>query len=143
MARVELDPLELVEVSTRSQHETDRTIDLVGRTELLTAAAVLRRSALFIGNDTGLMHIAAASGLPTLGLFGPSDEQHYGPWGVHTRIARGPRTYEQIRAVDPSFVQALCHMMDLSVETVSEAAEELLAATDLTATNRGPNAAHA
>ncbi|MGZ5947831.1 MAG: glycosyltransferase family 9 protein, partial [Caulobacteraceae bacterium] len=73
---------------------------------------------------------AAAAGIPTLGLFGPSDERHYGPWGEATRVARGPRTYEQIRAVDPSFGQALCHMMDLSVETVSAAAEELLAATD-------------
>ena len=39
-----------------------RRIDLVGRLDLLTAAAVLRRCALFIGNDTGLMHIAAAVG---------------------------------------------------------------------------------
>jgi hypothetical protein len=44
-------------------------------------------------------------------------------------VARGPRSYEQIRAVDPGFGQALCHMMDLTVETVGEAAEELLAAT--------------
>jgi len=42
---------------------------------------------------------------------------------------RGPRSYEQIRSVDPSFGQALCHMMDLTVDTVSAAAEELLAAT--------------
>ena len=59
----------------------ERAIDLVGRTELLTAAAVLRRCALFIGNDTGLMHIAAASGVPTLGLFGPSPVEQYAPWG--------------------------------------------------------------
>jgi lipopolysaccharide heptosyltransferase III len=58
-----------------------RAIDLVGRTELLTAAAVLRRCALFIGNDTGLMHIAAAAGVPTLGLFGPSPVEQYAPWG--------------------------------------------------------------
>src|SRR6185437_5322840 len=42
-----------------------RAIDLVGRADLLVAAAVLRRAALFIGNDTGLMHIAAAAGAPT------------------------------------------------------------------------------
>ena len=41
--------------------------------------------------------------LPTLGLFGPSDEQLYGPWGPDTRVARGPRSYKQTRAVDPSF----------------------------------------
>jgi|SRR5215472_1285304 len=62
----------------------DRRIDLVGRTELLTAAAVLRRCAMFVGNDTGLMHIAAAVGTPTLGLFGPSPAARYAPWGRHT-----------------------------------------------------------
>jgi ADP-heptose:LPS heptosyltransferase len=70
-----------------------RVIDLIGRTDLLTGAAVLRRAALFIGNDTGLMHIAAASGVPTLGLFGPSPIEQYAPWGtncatVHTEAPR-------------------------------------------------------
>ncbi len=58
-----------------------RAIDLVGRVDLLTAAAVLQRCALFVGNDTGLMHIAAAIGTPTLGLFGPSPVEQYAPWG--------------------------------------------------------------
>lgn len=105
-------------------------INLTEDTDLLTAYACLKRARLFVGNDSGAMHLAAAAGIPTLGLFGPSDEQLYGPWGPDTRVVRGPRTYEQIRAVDPSFGQALCHMMDLTVETVSEAAEALLAATD-------------
>ena len=105
-------------------------INLTEGTDLLTAFACLKRARLFIGNDSGTMHLAAAAAIPTLGLFGPSDETLYAPWGANTRVARGPRTYEQIRAVDPSFGQALCHMMDLSVETVGAAAEELLAATD-------------
>lgn len=112
-------------------------INLTEDTDLLTAYACLKRARLFIGNDSGAMHLAAAAGAPTLGLFGPSDEQLYGPWGENTRVARGPRTYEQIRAVDPGFGQALCHMMDLTVETVVDAAEELLAATD-----GGPKAAN-
>jgi heptosyltransferase III len=61
----------------------ERRLDLVGRTDLLTAAAVLRRAALFVGNDTGLMHIAAATGIPTLGLFGPGLPARYAPWGEH------------------------------------------------------------
>jgi ADP-heptose:LPS heptosyltransferase len=105
-------------------------INLTEDTDLLTAYACLKRARLFIGNDSGTMHLAAAAGIPTLGLFGPSDEQLYGPWGAETRVARGPRTYEQIRAVDPGFGQALCHMMDLSVDTVGDTAQELLAATD-------------
>jgi len=65
-----------------------RRIDLVGRTELLTAAAALRRCALFVGNDTGLMHIAAAAGVPTLGLFGPSPAARFAPWGPRTAVAQ-------------------------------------------------------
>ncbi len=112
-------------------------IDLTEDTDLLTAFACLKRVRLFIGNDSGTMHMAAAAGVPTLGLFGPSNEQLYGPWGTNTRVVRGPRSFEQIRAVDPGFGQALCHMMDLTVETVAAAAEELLASTD-----GGPNSGH-
>src|ERR1700712_3429479 len=96
-------------------------INLTEGADLLTAYACLKRARLFIGNDSGTMHLAAAAGIPTLGLFGPSDEQLYAPWGPNTRVVRGPRTYEQIRAVDPSFGQALCHMMDLTVEAVGTA----------------------
>ena len=66
----------------------NRLVDLVGRVDLLTAAAALRRCALFIGNDTGLMHIAAAAGTPTLGLFGPSPVEKYAPWGSCTAVVR-------------------------------------------------------
>jgi len=103
----------------------ERLIDLVGRVDLLTAYACLKRARLFLGNDSGLMHLAAAAGAPTVGLFGPSDERLYAPWGEATRVVRGPREFEQIRAADPGFSQALCHMMDLSVSSVVEAAREL------------------
>ncbi|HYZ24729.1 MAG TPA: glycosyltransferase family 9 protein [Rhodopila sp.] len=55
--------------------------DLVGALSLAEVVALLERSALFIGNDSGLMHLAAASGTPTLGLFGPTDAAVYGPSG--------------------------------------------------------------
>jgi ADP-heptose:LPS heptosyltransferase len=110
-----------------SQH---RFIDLVGKADLLTAFACLKRARLFIGNDSGAMHLAAASGCPTIGLFGPSDERLYAPWGPQTRVVRGPRSYEEIQAADPTLSQALCHMMDLSVDRVTKAADELLKATE-------------
>jgi ADP-heptose:LPS heptosyltransferase len=56
-------------------------IDLVGRLSLPEAAACLRRASLFIGNDSGLMHLAAAAGAPTLGLFGPTPAEEYAPAG--------------------------------------------------------------
>jgi ADP-heptose:LPS heptosyltransferase len=104
-------------------------IDLAGKVDLLTAYACLKRARLFIGNDSGAMHLAAAAGVPTLGLFGPSDERQYAPFGEHARAIRGARSFEQIRAADPKLNQAICHMMDLSVDTVLNAAEDLLAET--------------
>jgi ADP-heptose:LPS heptosyltransferase len=96
----------------------------------LTAFACLKRARLFIGNDSGAMHLAAAAGAPTLGLFGPSDERLYGPWGEQARAIRGHRTLEQIQQVDPQLSQAICHMMDLGVDPVLRAAEQLLAETE-------------
>ena len=55
--------------------------DLVGALSLPEAAAVLQRASLFIGNDSGLMHLSAAAGAPTIGLFGPTDASTYGPAG--------------------------------------------------------------
>jgi heptosyltransferase III len=60
-------------------------IDLVGRLEIPQVAACLARSALFVGNDSGLMHLAAAAGAPTLGLFGPSSIAEYAPAGERAR----------------------------------------------------------
>ncbi|MFN3523458.1 MAG: glycosyltransferase family 9 protein [Phenylobacterium sp.] len=108
----------------------DRFIDLVGKVDLLTAYAALKRARLFVGNDSGLMHLAAAAGAPTLGLFGPSDERLYAPWGPATAVVRGPRTFDQIQMVDPGHQQALCHMMDLSVDVVAAAAFQLHAETE-------------
>jgi ADP-heptose:LPS heptosyltransferase len=107
-----------------------RFIDLAGKVDPLTAFACLKRARLFIGNDSGAMHLAAAAGCPTLGLFGPSDERLYAPWGEHAQVVRGARSFEQIRAADPGFTQMICHMMDLPVETVVSAAKDLLKATE-------------
>jgi ADP-heptose:LPS heptosyltransferase len=41
----------------------------------------LQGCALFIGNDWGMMHLAAAAGVPTLGLFGPTPPAEYAPQG--------------------------------------------------------------
>ena len=103
-----------------------RYIDLTGKVDLLTSYAALKRADLFIGNDSGLMHIAAAAGVPTLGLFGPSDERRYAPWGPDTMAVRGPRGFDQFVAVDPDLSQAIRHMSDLPVATVVRAAKALL-----------------
>jgi ADP-heptose:LPS heptosyltransferase len=74
----------------------NRRIDLVGKLDLLTAYACLARSTFYIGNDSGLMHLAAASGVPTLGLFGPTKESLYAPWGEATDVVRTAIPFEEI-----------------------------------------------
>lgn len=68
----------------------DRAIDLMGHLALPEAAAVLARCAIFIGNDSGLMHLSAAAGTPTLGLFGPTSAEEYGPAGRHAAWVGAP-----------------------------------------------------
>lgn len=69
-----------------------RGIDFVGKGDILASAAAIDRAALFVGNDSGLMHVAAAVGRPTLGLFGPTEWWLYGPWGPKTRTAASNET---------------------------------------------------
>ncbi|GGG41596.1 glycosyl transferase [Caldovatus sediminis] len=64
--------------------------DLVGRLQVPEAAAALGRCALFVGNDSGLMHLSAAVGTPTLGLFGPTSAEEYGPVGARAAAVTAP-----------------------------------------------------
>jgi heptosyltransferase-3 len=77
-------------------------LDLSGHTDLLEAAAVLTRMRLFIGNDSGLGHLAAAAGIPTLTLFGPGEPLRYRPWNPHGCWLQSPN--RDIRALPVSNV---------------------------------------
>lgn len=90
-------------------------VDLVGRLSLPEASACLARCRLFVGNDSGLMHLAAAAGAPTLGLFGPTPASEYGP--------RGRRAAAVLAAGPPGQGP----MTALPVEAALAAAEGLLA----------------
>jgi heptosyltransferase-2 len=52
------------------------------------AASLLRKCSLFIGNDAGPMHMAAAVGIPTAAIFGPTNPVWVRPWGVKHKIVR-------------------------------------------------------
>jgi len=86
-------------------------IDLAGCLTLPEAAACLARATLYIGNDSGLMHLAAAAGAPTLGLFGPTPVAEYAPVGRRAATACAPNG----------------RMDDLSVALAHDAACGLLA----------------
>lgn len=95
--------------------------------ELPATAAVFERCRLFIGNDSGLMHIAAAVGTPTLGLFGPTQDVHYAPWGPHTRVVRTGEEFETlVGAPDFDHRTTGSLMSGLPTGAVEEAALELM-----------------
>ena len=102
-----------------------RCIDLIGQ-PLPIAAATIERSSLYVGNDSGLMHIAAATGTPTLGLFGPSPEKRYGPWGKHCASVRTDEGFKELvlaRDFDHRSQKSL--MTGLSVDKAYEALANL------------------
>jgi heptosyltransferase-3 len=101
-------------------------IDLIGKIDLPTLAACVERCTLYIGNDSGLMHLAAAIGTPTLGLFGPSKTTLYAPWGTHTVFVRTPESFEELTSFagyDHKTVGTL--MNTLTVESVAKEAKKL------------------
>ena len=105
----------------------DRLIDLVGQ-PLPVAAACIEQCALYVGNDSGLMHIAAATGTPTLGLFGPSPETRYGPWGPHCASVRTVEGFrELVLAPDFDHLSQKSLMTGLSVDAAYEALANLYA----------------
>ncbi len=73
-------------------------IDLTQGEDLLVVAACLARARLYVGNDSGLMHLAAAVGAPTLGLFGPSSDKRYRPWGPRAAFLRTPEPVSELMA---------------------------------------------
>ena len=103
----------------------ERLVDLIGRVDLLTAYACLKRSAFYIGNDSGLMHLAAASDTPTLGLFGPTQEELYAPWGKNTAIVRTSIPYQEIFPKNFEHKTSESLMDSLTVDMVYAAAQDL------------------
>jgi ADP-heptose:LPS heptosyltransferase len=61
-----------------------RFLNLTGNTSLASLAALISRADWVISNDSGPMHLAAALGVKTLGIFGPTDPQLYGPYPLHS-----------------------------------------------------------
>jgi heptosyltransferase-3 len=106
----------------------ERCVQIIGR-NLLTVAACLKKATLFVGNDSGLMHIAAAVGAPTLGLFGPGLEKIYGPWGPRCAFVRTSESrLELLKRLPPTGADVeLPNLMEgLTVEKVSRAVTLLL-----------------
>jgi heptosyltransferase-1 len=92
-------------------------------TELI---ALTRRARLFIGGDTGPLHLASALRVPVVGIFGPTDPARNGPYGTRSIVLRNPAsatTHARNQQPDEA-------MLEISVEAVADAARSLLGAAD-------------
>jgi len=114
----------------RSALNRSRLLELQGQLTAQQAVVALSHATLYVGSDSVWTQLAVASGVPTIGVYGPSDETRVGPWqGVSVR---GPRTIAEYRRIDPKLNQAIEHLMDLPADRVLKAANRLLVATRTT-----------
>lgn len=99
-------------------------INLLGRTDLGEALALVQRCLALVSNDSGLMHVAAALNRPLVALFGSTSPERTGPWGGTSRVIR--KTF----ACSPCFRKEcredrFC-MEAITVEEVWEALQDLI-----------------
>jgi heptosyltransferase-1 len=91
-------------------------------TELI---ALTRRAKLFIGGDTGPLHLAAALQVPIVAIFGPTDPARNGPYGTRSIVLRNPTSpTSHARRVQPDE-----GMLEITVDSVIDAARRLLTQT--------------
>jgi len=96
-------------------------LSLVGELNLIELRELLGRAALFVGPDSGPMHIAAAAGTPIVALFGPTLPENFAPWQAKaTLIARNldcrpckqrrcvTKDFRCLRNIRPAEVYAAC-----------------------------------
>ncbi|HOW98492.1 MAG TPA: glycosyltransferase family 9 protein [Kiritimatiellia bacterium] len=81
-------------------HRMDGLRPVLKEAPLLEVAGVLSGGRLYLGNDSGITHLAAAVGVPTVALFGPSDAVRWGPRGPLVRVVRAPDSDLNELAVD-------------------------------------------
>tara|TARA_R110001592_G_scaffold20926_5_gene84576 strand:- start:13184 stop:14152 length:969 start_codon:yes stop_codon:yes gene_type:complete len=107
---------------------TAKQIDVIAKTDPGTAAAALSLCDFYIGNDSGLMHCAAAVGVPTVGLFGPSYPNVYAPWGDHASYVSTPQGVGELTAHDGYNSKTCSSLMgSLTVDMVKEGIQKKLA----------------
>ncbi len=118
----EADQLKPLQDAFRGRHR----VLFVPSSDIIDSAAMIQRADLFIGNDSGPLHLAALLGVPVLGLFGPALPEHTAPDAargvfLYRKVACSPCT--QTRCIMP----ANSCMNRITVDEVYDAASGLLA----------------
>ena len=103
-------------------------LNLTGLTSLPETAAVIQKSALLLSGDSGVLHIAAGLGVPTVSLFGPGSAKKWAPRGenhivINKELPCSPCT--TFGNTPPCPIDARC-MKDITVDEVVNAVKALL-----------------
>ncbi len=97
--------------------------NLAGKTNLKELCYLLKEASLFVGVDSGVMHLASSFDIPVVGIFGPTDPGYVGPQNRKSRVVR-----ENLEC-SPCYLKGCDErpcMKDLDVHKVLEACEEVL-----------------
>jgi ADP-heptose:LPS heptosyltransferase len=101
-----------------------QVVDLAGKISLRELAAVLKKAKLFVGIDSGVMHMASALDIPTVGIFGPTDPFFVAPQNEKSMVVR------QDIACSPCYLKTPCDkrrcLEELGSESVLEACRKVL-----------------
>ncbi len=95
--------------------ESQKIINLFGKSLTLTAA-YMKKSKLLIGNDSGLTHLASATKLRSIVLFGPTNDKVYGPFDTNSNTVRTKESYEYFKSL--KIDKNKSYMNSISVEEV-------------------------
>ena len=101
----------------------DLIIDLFGFNLTLTSA-YMKKSDVFIGNDSGLMHLAVASELRVISLFGPTNDAVYGPYSDKNIVIRTRENYDYFKSLKIN--ENKTYMSSIKAETVFKNCEKII-----------------
>lgn len=99
---------------------------MTGKTTLNEAAAMITKCALFISNDSGLLHVACAAKTPTVAIFGPTNYKKTGPYSDSSTIVRKELDCSPCYSGDEIKCKALDCLMLIKVEDVLQEVENML-----------------
>jgi len=127
------DAAEIAYIADLARDMPPATINLAGKLSIGEAGSLLARAAVFLGPDTALTHMAAALGVPTVALYGPTNCVKWGPWPRgHTAAANPWRRLGTQRRGNVMLLQGTttcvpCHLegCDRRIESYSDCLQQL------------------
>ena len=116
---------EIIRILKKKDRGKDRDVlDLTGKIDLAGLCSVIKEASLFVGIDSGVMHMASCLDIPVVGLFGPTDPFYVGPQNKKSIVVR-----EESMECVPCYLKDCKHrdcMKKLGVSKVFDACKELL-----------------